>query len=540
MQQELQDQRNQELARKARAERAEQKKGSLASAVNPKTGNPALGGAPMLTPKHTVKADTASNPLLSSLLNKVGKDGKAPIDGSPGSARGIEQSQVSPGSGGYSAGGMPYSSPMQSPTGAMQSPVGMQSPTGPLQSPTGPIQTASGPQGPTGSMDECIEDILSGPGQPEPPYLRHPPTTGYQHQHAQQHQGYPQQGGAGFYPGNQHGYSSHQQHPYGGPGGANQNMYPMQQSGPGPSRQPPMMGYDQPHHTSPSSKPITDPRLLKRQFSGGGPQSSMYAGYDQGGHGRHPQQHGMVPMDGSGDPNLYSPQQHYYEQTSPTEGYGSRDYQQHMPSGCGGFNQMPPHHSMHNPPLSHSQPLSHHNQPPSGHNQPLSHHSGYQHSPRLSGQNLPMSLSGGPTPGSLKESSPTPASHQGGAKPRPTEGLQADLPGPSGPPGGPPYPTSSGDQTMRGLGGEHQKQSQSTTDVGSLSPGSIQAKMVALSNSAADLLLPDVTAIAPYQPGKKSVAELEQELEELRKLSEKTQRDIEAFQLKVEYLISNY
>lgn len=120
--------------------------------------------------------------------------------------------------------------------------------------------------------------------------------------------------------------------------------------------------------------------------------------------------------------------------------------------------------------------------------------------PLFSGQNLPKSLSVGPTPG-MQESSPTPgiisSQASGVTKPRPTEGLTTD-----------PHKPMPGVGDTRGLVTAAEK----------------------TSAEAMKLLDPDIQEATA--PGTKSVEELERELDELKRLSEKTEQDIEAFNLK--------
>ena len=126
--------------------------------------------------------------------------------------------------------------------------------------------------------------------------------------------------------------------------------------------------------------------------------------------------------------------------------------------------------------------------------------------PPFSGQNfLPKSLSVGPTPGT-QESSPTPgiisSQASGVTKPRPTEGLTTD-----------PQALKPGAGDKRGL------VTAGTESSIAVAPGIEPFKLL-------DTNILDIT------PGTKSVEELERELEELKRLSEKTEQDIEAFNIK--------
>ena len=122
--------------------------------------------------------------------------------------------------------------------------------------------------------------------------------------------------------------------------------------------------------------------------------------------------------------------------------------------------------------------------------------------PLFSGQNLPKSLSVGPTPGT-QESSPTPgiisSQASGVTKPRPTEGLTTD-----------PQMDTPGVSEKRGL---------VTT----------KESVPAVTNIEPLKLLDPILDVTT---GTKSVEELERELEELKRLSEKTEQDIEAFNIK--------
>ena len=125
--------------------------------------------------------------------------------------------------------------------------------------------------------------------------------------------------------------------------------------------------------------------------------------------------------------------------------------------------------------------------------------------PLFSGQNLPKSLSVGPTPGT-QESSPTPgiisSQASGVTKPRPTEGLTTD-----------PQALKPGVGDKRGL----------------VTAGTESSTAVTSGIEPFKLL---DTNILDITPGTKSVEELERELEELKRLSEKTEQDIEAFNIK--------
>ena len=125
--------------------------------------------------------------------------------------------------------------------------------------------------------------------------------------------------------------------------------------------------------------------------------------------------------------------------------------------------------------------------------------------PLFSGQNLPKSLSVGPTPGT-QESSPTPgiisSQASGVTKPRPAEGLTTD-----------PQMHKPGVSDKRGL-------VTTKESVPAVTPPSTERLR---------LLDPNILEVTP---GTKSVEELERELEELKRLSEKTEQDIEAFNIK--------